>query len=216
MKFTFFIMTLLIVQNTFAQTPSIKVLDTNFSKGTLNHKQTVTLKEVAKFHGHLCDGLVVGFLGAKEVLYQLYPDGLVDRTNTRIISKSSPCLTDVAIYLTGGRYQFNTFFVSDSIHYIYVIQRISDGKAFGVKLKPGTKPAEIDRLGNLAIDKKLNACELVELRKLEDAFSKKMLKSNPVENFIIEELFDFAWKPQLQNNFIKTDIINKNAGTCRK
>lgn len=214
MKFTFFIMTLLIVQNTFAQTPSIKVLDTNFSKGTLNHKQTVTLKDVAKFHGHLCDGLVVGFLGAKEVLYKLYPDGLVDRTNTRIISKSSPCLTDVAIYLTGGRYQFNTFFVSDSINYIYVIQRISNGKAFGVKLKPGTKPAEIDRLGNLAIDKKLNACKLEELRKLEEAFSKKMLNSNPSDKFIIEELFDFKWTPQLQNNFLKTDIINKDTLSC--
>ena len=216
MKYTFFIMALFIAQNTFSQTPSIKVLDTNFSKGTLNHKQTITLRDVAKFHGHLCDGLVVGFLGAKEALYKLYPDTLVDRTNTRIISKSSPCLTDVAIYLTGGRYQFNTFFASDSSNYIYIIQRISDGKAFGVKLKPGTKPVEIDRLGNLAINKKLNACELEELRKLEDAFSKKMLNSNPSDNFIIEELFDFKWEPQLQNKFIKTDIINKDKGTCIK
>jgi formylmethanofuran dehydrogenase subunit E len=131
---------LLVIQFASAQNPSMEVLDTNFSKGSLNNKQTITLNDVVKFHGHLCDGLVVGFLGAKEALYKLYPDGLIDRTNTRIISKSSPCLTDVAIYLTGGRYQFNTFFVSDSINYIYIIQRISDGKAFGVKLKPGIKP----------------------------------------------------------------------------
>lgn len=38
-------MALLIAQNTFAQIPSIKVLDTNFSKGTLNHKQTVTFSD---------------------------------------------------------------------------------------------------------------------------------------------------------------------------
>lgn len=154
------------------------------------------------------------FLVAKEVLCQLYPDGLIDRTNTRMISKSSPCLTDIAIYLTGGRYQFNTFFVSDSINYIYIIQRISDGKVFGVKLKPGTKPVEIDRLGNLAINKKLIACEREELHKLEDAFFKKMLNSNPSGNFIIEELFDLEWKTQLQNNFIKTDIINKYSRSC--
>jgi len=113
------IILLLTIQFVIAQNPSMEVLDTNFSKGSLNYKQTITLNDVVKFHGHLCDGLVVGFLGAKEALYKLYPDGLVDRTNTRIISKSSPCLTDVAIYLTGGRYQFNTFFVSDSINYIY-------------------------------------------------------------------------------------------------
>lgn len=205
---------LMVIQFASAQNPSMEVLDTNFSKGSLNNKQTITLNDVVKFHGHLCDGLVVGFLGAKEALYKLYPDGLVDRTNTRIISKSSPCLTDVAIYLTGGRYQFNTFFVSDSINYIYIIQRISDGKAFGVNLKPGIKPKEIDSLGNLANTKKLNACELKELRKLEEAFSKKMLDSNPIDDFMIEEIFNFSWKPQLQNNFTKTDILNKNAGTC--
>lgn len=208
------IILLLAIQFVIAQNPSMEVLDTNFSKGSLNYKQTITLNDVVKFHGHLCDGLVVGFLGAKEASYKLYPDGLVDRTNTRIISKSSPCLTDVAIYLTGGRYQFNTFFVSDSINYIYIIQRISDGKAFGVNLKSGIKPTEIDRLGNLANDKKLNACELDELLKLEEAFSKKMLDSNPKDDFIIEEIFNFSWKPQLQNNFIKTDTINKNSLPC--
>ena len=207
-------MLLLIIQFASAQNPPMEVLDTNFSKGSLNNKQTITLNDVAKLHGHLCDGLVVGFLGAKEALYKLYPDGLIDRTNTRIISKSSPCLTDVAIYLTGGRYQFNTFFVSDSINYTYIIQRISDGKAFGVKLKPTIKPIEIDRLGNLANEKKLNACELDELRKLEEAFSKKMLNSNPIDDFVIEEIFNFSWKPHLQNNFAKTDIINKKAGRC--
>lgn len=205
---------LLSIQFSMAQNPSLEVLDTNFSKGSLNHKQTISLDDVAKFHGHLCDGLVVGFLGAKEVLYKLYPDSLIDRTNTRIISKSSPCLTDVAIYLTGGRYQFNTFFVSDSIKYNYIVQRISDRKTFGVKLKPGIKPTEIDRLGHMAINKKLNECELEELKKLEEAFSKTMLESNTSEIFIVEEIFNFSWKPQLQNNFIKTDILNKNIGSC--
>jgi formylmethanofuran dehydrogenase subunit E len=94
------------------------------------------------------------------------------------------------------------------------VQRISDGKAFGVKLKPGIKPTEIDRLGNLANNKKLNECELEELKKLEAAFSKTMLESNTSEIFIVEEILNFSWKPRLQNNFIKTDILNKNIGSC--
>jgi formylmethanofuran dehydrogenase subunit E len=208
------IVTLLSLQFSIAQNTSIKVLDTNFSKGSLNHKQAISLDDVAKFHGHLCDGLVVGFLGAKEALYKLYPDGLIDRSNTRIISKSSPCLTDVAIYLTGGRYQFNTFFVSDSIDYTYIIQRINDGKAFGVKLKPGIKPKEIDSLGILANQLKLSACELNDLWKKENIFLKNLLKSDSSKIFIIEEVNNFIWKPKLENNYTKTDIINKKAGRC--
>lgn len=207
---------LLLCNATFAQNPSMEVLDTNFSKGSLNHTQTITLNDVAKFHGHLCDGLVVGFIGLKEALLQLYPNGIIDRTDTRIISKSSPCLTDAAIYVTGGRYQFNTFFVSDSINYAFVVQRISDGKTFGVKLKPGIKPTEIDRLGKLANEKKLNACELEELHKLEEVFSKQMLTYNPKDIFSIEEVPNFIWNPNLKNDFIKTDTVNKDILPCIK
>ncbi|MET0758969.1 MAG: hypothetical protein ABWZ56_01000 [Flavobacterium sp.] len=44
------------------------MLATNFSNGSLNQKQSFRLKDVVKFHGHLCDGLKVGFLEAKEAL----------------------------------------------------------------------------------------------------------------------------------------------------
>ncbi|MDZ7650921.1 MAG: formylmethanofuran dehydrogenase subunit E family protein [Cytophagales bacterium] len=127
--------------------PTIQAIDTDFSKGRLNHIQTISLEDAAKFHGHLCDGLVVGFLGLMEALYRLYPDKIIDRTNTRIVSKSSPCLTDVAIYLTGGRYQFNTFYVDDSISYPYIVQRIDNSLATGVKLKPDIKPSVIEENG---------------------------------------------------------------------
>lgn len=93
----------------------IRVVDTDFSKGRLGLEHEVRLQDVEKFHGHLCDGLVVGFLALEEGLKVLYPEGVVDRTNTRIVSKSAPCLSDVAMYLTGGRYQYNTFFVDNQI-----------------------------------------------------------------------------------------------------
>lgn len=97
------------------ESPEIKVVDTDFSKGRLGLEHTINLTDLEKFHGHLCDGLVVGFLGLNEGLKQLYPNGVVDRTNTRIVSKSSPYLTDAAVYVTGGRYQFNTFYVDNTI-----------------------------------------------------------------------------------------------------
>ena len=197
-----------------AQNPSMKVIDTDFSKGRLQNVQIITLNDAAKLHGHLCDGLVVGFLGLKETLYKLYPDSIIDRTNTRIVSKSSPCLTDVAIYLTGARYQYNTFYVSDSINYLFIVQRIDNEKTYGVKLKSGLKPAAIDSLGRLATKGELDACGIDSLRKLESEFSSFLLSKNPQDLFIIEEIKNYKWLAVLKGNFLKTDVLNKKLQNC--
>ncbi|MBC6490410.1 formylmethanofuran dehydrogenase subunit E family protein [Flavihumibacter stibioxidans] len=214
MKHISIILGLLLVQNLFAQTHELKVLDTDFSKGRLTHQQTITLDDAAKFHGHLCDGLAVGFLGLREAMYKIYPDSIIDRTNTRIISKSSPCLTDVAIYLTGGRYQFNSFYVSDSIPYMYLVQRIDNGKTVGVNLKHGIKPAIIDSLGNLANAGKLDACGLDTLQQMENLFLQQILVANPQQFFLVKDIGMYEWRPILSNTFLKTDIINKGVKNC--
>ncbi|MDZ7650926.1 MAG: acetolactate decarboxylase [Cytophagales bacterium] len=193
----------------------IKTNDTDFSKGRLGHLQEVSLDDVVKFHGHLCDGLVIGFLGLKEALLQLYPDGIVDRTNTRIVSNPSPCLTDVGVYLAGGRYQFNTFYVQENLNAMYIVERIDNHIAVKVKLKSGVKPAAIDSLGSLANQKKLSACSLDELKLMEDQFSEKLLVSNPAQIYQIEPLKDFKWKPILKNSFVKTDVLNKDSKQCK-
>jgi acetolactate decarboxylase len=202
------------MQNSFAQNPSIKVIDTDFSKGRLQNIQTITLDDAAKLHGHLCDGLVLGFLGLKEMLYKLYPDSIVDRTNNRIVSKSSPCLTDIAIFMTGARYQYNTYYVSDSINYLFIVQRMDNEKAYGVKLKSGLKPTAIDSLGRLATKGELNACGIDSLRKLENQFSTFLLSQKPQDLFIIEEIKTYKWLPVLKGNFLKTDVLNKNLKNC--
>jgi acetolactate decarboxylase len=204
------------MQSIQAQNPSIKVIDTDFSKSRLNHQQNITLQDAEKFHGHLCDGLVVGFLGLKQGLYALYPDSIIDRTNTRIVSKSSPCLTDIAIFLTGGRYQFNTFYVNDSMPYLFVVQRIDNGKAVGIQLKPGIKPSRIDEMGKKAIHQQLSSCELDELKVLEQNFSQQLLSLPPSASFTIVPINAFNWQSSTQHNFIKTDIINKAVPNCNK
>jgi acetolactate decarboxylase len=215
-KLLYLLGSILILPVAYSQNPSIKVIDTDFSKGRLTHQQTITLQDAEKLHGHLCDGLVVGFLGLKEGLYSLYPDSIIDRTNTRIVSKSSPCLTDIAVFLTGGRYQFNTFYVNDSLPYMFVVQRIDNGKAVGIKLKPGIKPSRIDEMGNKAVHQLLSSCELDELKQLEQNFSNQLLSTPPTSAFTIVPIPNFEWQPQPNHHFIKTDIINKAVPTCNK
>lgn len=137
--------------NALAFAQSLKVNDTDFSKGRLGSIQTIELQDLVKFHGHLCDGLVEGFVALQYGLYQLFPDSLIDRTNLRIVSKPSPCLTDVAVYLTGARYQFGTFYVSNDFEGLFVVQRIDNAKTVNILRKPNVKPEIIDLMGKQAI-----------------------------------------------------------------
>lgn len=200
-----------VAQSMLAQT--ITVNDTDFSKGKLGNIQTLGLNDLSKFHGHLCDGLVEGFIALKIGLKQLYPDGIVDRTNTRIVSKSSPCYTDVAIYLSGGRSQYNTFYVDNTIEGIYIVQRIDNLKTLSIKRKANVKPAIIDELGNKAIKGELSACELEKLKQLEVEYSTFLVNKNVDEIFSVDVLDDFEWQPKTET-YIKTDIINKNKNQC--
>jgi formylmethanofuran dehydrogenase subunit E len=214
MKLKAILIIIIFTNGVFAQNPSIEVLDTDFSKGRLQNIQTITLNDAVKLHGHLCDGLVAGFLGLKETMYKLYTDSIIDRTNNRIVSKPSPCLTDIAIFITGARYQYNTFYVSDSIKYQFIVQRIDNEKTYGVKLKLGLMPSAIDSLGKLAVKGDLDACGIDSLRKLENEFSSFLLSKNPKDLFIIEEIKNYKWLPVLKSNFLKTDVLNKKLKGC--
>jgi formylmethanofuran dehydrogenase subunit E len=192
-----------------------KTIDTDFSKGRLTHIQTHSLQDLEKFHGHLCDGLVVGALAMKVALDELYPhQQAIDRTNLRVVSKPSPCLTDVAIYLSGARYQFNTFYVDTAFEGLYILQKIDDLKTVSVALNKGIKPSAIDSMGNLAIQQKLTACELEFLRKIEDEFTASLLQSNPKNLFTVTMKDTFAWQAKHIHSFQKTDILNKNIAPC--
>ena len=160
--------------------------------------------------GILGDGLLEGMLALKLGLHELYPDGIIDRTNIRVVSKSSPCLADAAIYITGGRYQYNSFYVSNEFDGLYIIQRIDNGKAIQIIRKSGVKPQAIDSLGNLAIAEKLSYTQLQELRKMEEEYSKFLKKTPAISNFQVIILDEYEWKPLLKRDYFKTDIINKN------
>lgn len=201
--------------NTSDKFPEFETIDTDFSKGRLNHKQKITINDLEKFHGHLCDGLVVGALAVQEAMKELYPNGPIDRTNLRIVSKPSPCLTDVAIYLTGGRYQFNTFYVDTDFEGLYIIQRIDDLKTVSVSLNKGVKPTAIDSLGNIAIQQNLSPCDIDHLRKLEDDFTQALEHTDPTKLFTVKGISNFQWNPKTKNDYLKTDILNKDLPDCK-
>ncbi len=203
-------------EKTQPNTIAFKTLDTDFSKGRLGLEQEIVLEDLVKFHGHLCDGLVVGAMALDTVFQQLYPNQPVDRTNLRIVSKPSPCLTDVAIYLTGGRYQFNTFYTDTDFDGLFIIQRIDDGKTLIVDLAKDVKPSAIDSLGNIAIAQELPPCDIDKLKALEDDFTDFLLQSHTTGTplFSVQVHPNFIWTPNTKNDYLKTDVLNKHLPSC--
>lgn len=213
---TILILTIAISFAACQKTSNIKfvVTDTDFSKGRIGYNQTISINDIEKFHGHLCDGLVEGALALKFGLKAIYPKDTIDRTDLQIVSKPSPCLTDAAIYITGGRYQYNSFYVDTDFNGLYIIKRKENSKTYIIRRKEGVKPKIIDELGNLAIQQKLSPCGIDSLRKMEDAYMKKLLDSDITQLFVVEQLTDFIWQPKTKCDYVKTDIINKHLRKC--
>lgn len=193
----------------------IAVRDTDSALGRYSLKtKEVRLNDIALFHGHLCDGMVIAFIEIKGVLSRLFPDGIVDRTDLRTVSKNGPCWVDTAAYMTGSRINFQTMRIDNSIGDGFIIQRISTGEAYSGHLKSGVFPkdqAELEaKIRKLRVDgKQVTADDINKVEKMADDLSSKLLNTNPDEVLDIKKLENFRFVPtDLLGN--RGDVINKD------
>ena len=105
---------------------AITVRDTESALGRYSQQtKEIGLKDLARMHGHLCDGLVTSFIEMKAVLDRLFPSGIVDRTDLKVVSRNSPCLVDAAAFMTGARINFQTLRIDSLAGDGFIVQRIS-------------------------------------------------------------------------------------------
>ncbi len=87
--------------------PVFEILATRGTQGRYYpYTYAVTLKDIIKWHGHDCEGLVHGANMARVAFNLLFPDGIIDRSVLWGISGESPCLSDAVAFLTGARLQY--------------------------------------------------------------------------------------------------------------
>lgn len=183
----------------------IAVRDTDSAIGRYSLKtKEIGLKDLARIHGHLCDGLVIAFIEIKAVLERLFPDGVVDRTDLRAVSKNGPCWVDAVAILTGARINFQTLRIDNSIGDGFIIQKISTGEAYDVHMKPDVFPEDQAALeGKIrklrSEGKPVSAADIDRFEKMADALSKKLLNIPP------EQLLEI--KPLHGYKFIATDLF---------
>jgi len=193
----------------------IDVLDTDSALGRYSLKtKQVGLKDLVKFHGHPCDGLVIVFIQVKAVLAKLFPDGVIDRTDLRVVSKNGPCWVDTVAMMTGARINFGTLSLDNSVGDGFIIQRISTGEAYSIHLKDGVFPKEqaemeskIRRLH--AEGKQVDGAMIDQVETMADKLSTLLLNTPPEELLDIKELPDYEYKQKFKAGS-RGDIINKN------
>jgi len=192
--------------------PTFEVLDTESSLGPYAAKtKTITLKDIVKFHGHACDGLVTAACALAVGLKELYPEGIIDRTDTGGISNNSPCYGDVVAYLTGGRIRFGTQKIAPHLGNEFILYRFSTRQAVKVSLKPGVFPDEVARFESRIRQGKFTIEDIRRCQQMQWDFA-KMLVNQPLTNwFVIEKLAGFVWEPDAYpQRGTRGDVLLKN------
>ena len=193
----------------------IRVRDTDSALGRYSLKtKEIGLKDLARMHGHLCDGLVISFVEIKAVLQRLFPEGVIDRTDLRAVSKNGPCWVDAIAFMTGARINFQTLRIDNSVGDGFIIQKISTGETYQVSLKPGVFPAKQAELeahirASRAQGKPVTAAEINELERQADQLSRKMLTMPPSELLDVRQLPNYRFVP-MDLFGGRGDIINKD------
>jgi len=192
--------------------PEFEVLDTESAYGRYAPMtKTITLKDLVKFHGHACDGLVQAAMALKLALNDLFPKGIIDRTDLRILSKNAPCYMDVSAYLTGGRINFGTLEVDNTLGDSWIVQRISNGKTVKVSRRDGVFPKALSRLEEKVKSGKASPEEITQTRDFAWNFAKQLLSKPPAEAFDLVELHDFKFPKSVYGKVgQRGDIKHKN------
>lgn len=194
----------------------LRVRDTDSALGRYNlQTKELGLKDLARVHGHLCDGLVIAYVLLKVAFEELFVDKIVDRTDIRVVSKNSPCMVDAAGMMSGARINFQTLRVQADLENAFIVQRISTGRAVKVSLKDGVFPEETDELAKKirelrANGKSVSATEIDRIEHLHDALSKTVLTRDLGDILFVDELDDYQF--HFNDLYVgRGDIINKSA-----
>lgn len=199
---------------------SINVRDTDSALGRYNHQDNIkkiTIDDVVKFHGHLCDGLVFSYLQISVALQKLFPDGIVDRTDLAGACKNSPCMVDTLSYVTGAKINFKTLRIDPTLGASHIVHRISTKETYKVQLATGVFPDQLAKLegtirSKVAANEPVPPAYIDEVEKLADSFIHRLLHT-PLEQLVnVEKLEGYLFVANESVDVFgkRGDIVNRN------
>jgi len=194
--------------------PRFEVIDTRSAQGRLDPRpKTVTVADLVLFHGHACDGLLRGIWAMRALADVALPGQPFDRSDLVVVSKNSPCLGDLAGYLTGGRARFGTHRLDDTLGVGFQVQRLSTGEAWEVREEPGFFPPLIAVWEAALLSDDLDPADKPELLAVHESAQwdwvrRALLSSAPAEHYTVTRLDELELPPALLEAR-RTDTVNR-------
>lgn len=175
--------------------PAFKVRDTVNKYGRYAAEtKTITIKDLIKFHGHFCGGLVEGATALRVAFDRLYPDGIVDRTDLEIASNNSACGGDVAAYLTGSRARFGSHRIDPALKESdFVVRRVSTGKSVRVVINAATYPHDVRTQMRIIESGKFEPADIDRFQDVQWAYAKKLVARPAIESVDVTDDPAYAW-----------------------
>jgi len=201
--------------------PQFEVIDTRSAQGRLDpHPKIITIADLVLMHGHACDGLLRGAYALRALGDVAFPGRPFDRTDLLVVSKNSPCLGDVAAYLTGGRARFGTHRLDDRLGVGFVVRVRSTGATWEVREEPGFFPPLIAAWEAALLDDGLipegllSLADKAELAAVNEAAQwnwvrSELLPSRPADHYKVRALDD-AELPDPLHVGRRTDVVNRD------
>ena len=196
----------------------ILVRDTDSAMGRYNlYPKKLDIKTLARAHGHLCDGLVLAYVELSNTLPKLFNDGIIDRTDIRVVAKNSPCLVDTSALMSGARLNHKTLSLDNALGGSFIVQRISTGETYKVSLVDKSflkslKTKEEEIKAKQKAGKKVLPKDIDEVEALAFEAMKYMLNTPPNKLLKITKMLDYQYKFQIQDIGSRSDVKNKNIG----
>ena len=175
--------------------PVFEVRDTVNKYGRYAREtKRIDLADLIRFHGHFCGGLVEAAVSLRVAFDELFPDGVVDRTDLRIASNNSACGGDVAAYLTGARTRFGTHFIDPALtESEFVVQRASTGATVRVRIRPETYPVEVRTQMRRIEAGHAEPRELERFQALQWEYARRLVGRPPSEAAMLVDAGSYAW-----------------------
>ena len=185
--------------------PVFAVRDTNNKYGRYaSMAKSISIKDLIKFHGHFCGGLVESAAALRVAFDHLFPGRMIDRTDLRIVSNNSACGGDVAAYLTGARLRFSSHHIDNNLtESEFYVQKVSNGETIHVKLHPKVYPTEVKAQMKKIESGKFTPQDIDRFQELQWAYAKSLLSRPLKESFIIEKVENYQWPDPLRKDLGK-------------
>lgn len=174
--------------------------------------KTITLKDLIKYHGHLCGGLVEGAMALQVAFNRLFADGVIDRTDLRVASNNSACGADVADYLTGARTRFGIHVLDRTLGASeYVVERLSTKGSVRVSINQQTYPVEVRALMKTIESGAYDPADIDRFQELQWQYARVLVSRPAVDSVDIRDAASYEWpEPPCGDFGRRTDNDYKN------